>query len=177
VPHVLLLAWLGFSLIAHNVSIALPAAYLFAAVGLHWLAVWMRKWYAMRDKHLVCLPFERFAGRHCVGEGTLIVGIAVLAFLLAVGVVETERYFQDWAGSAAIHSEFPKDSRDAAIRLNALPPATLKYVVSDQPEAVQYLTNTGSPAQQEAVHLTYLTPDQFARVRLRSGSVIIHLEK
>ena len=176
VPHVLLLGWFGFALWAHELVLAVPAAYLFAGVGLQWLAVWMRRWYTLRDKHVICLPFERFAGRHCVGEGTLIVALAVLALLLAVGVVDVERYFQDWSASPAVLAAFPADVHAAADDIKAMAPAIIKYVVTDEPDAVQYLSGTITTEDQQRLHVTYLNEATFLRTPVRKGVVVIKLE-
>jgi hypothetical protein len=39
-----------------------------------------------------------------------------------------------------------------------------------------YLTDTGTPATQEARHTIYLTQKQFESARLPRGAVVLHLD-
>lgn len=202
VVQTLLLAWFGVGLLpgilsnegiphALRVLTAAPAVYLIAAVGLHWLYVTLRKWYAARDEHLVCLPWFGHAGAHgrrmCTGEGTLVVAIAILSLLLAFGIGEARRYFVQWAHDPNVASEFNAHYLGIADRINALPPATLKYIVVSRGDVridgipvsartVMYLTDTGTNDGRKAKNVTYLTSEDFRKTRIPRGATVIHLD-
>lgn len=197
-PQTLLLSWLTIGLIPEVLSnegmphalralIVAPAVYILAGMGLHWLSLWARRWYGARDKHLVCLPFERFTGRHCVAEGTLITGIATVALLIAIGVADGGRYFIDWARNPIVPRAFNQQSVDVAYQLNTLPVSRKKYVVL-KPEwmtingipvaaqTVMFLTGTATPEAQRAKNIYYLTAEQFRRGQYPRGATLFHLQ-
>lgn len=201
VPQILLLSWLVIGLIPEVLSnegiphalrslIVAPPVYILAAVGLHWAYQWMRKWYAFRDRHVVCMPWFSHAGEHgrraCIGEGTLIVGIATVSLLLAIGIADGRRYFVDWGMNPTTAAWFNQSSVDIAERINALPPATVKYVVVDAggtlvngipmpAQTVMYLTDTFTAAGQAAKHVQYLLPAQYRRLQLSKGTLVFHI--
>lgn len=97
--------------------------------------------------------------RVCVGRSTLIVAIAVLSVLGAIGI-DARRYFVEWAQSSVVADEFTARYVLAAQRLMTLPPSALKYVVVRKgdilvrgvpmsSQTVMYLTDTWLPAQQK----------------------------
>ncbi len=201
VPQVLLLSWFAVGLVPEVFSnegiphalralIVAPAVYTIAAIGLFWLYQWMRKWYAARDSHLVCMPWFNHAGEHgrrlCIGEGALIVGLATVSLLLAIGIVDAHRYFIDWGMNPNVASAFNQSSVAIADRINALPPATVKYVVVDAQgvlvngipmpaQTVMYLTDTFTAAGQAAKHVQYLTPVQYRRMHVPRGTLVFHI--
>ena len=108
VAHTLLLAWFFVGLIpafvaadgssdAFAVLLVAPAVYLLSAVGLHWLFTWMQRWYQQSG--------------HNVG----VVTIALIAFLLAVGVADAGSYFAQCAQDPATAAAFSVQSLSIAV--------------------------------------------------------------
>lgn len=197
VVQVLLLSWFFVGLLPEIFSsegiphalraiIVAPAVAIMAAVGLNWLYVWLRKWYAMRDTHKICIPGPR--GHHwCMGEGALVVGIAIVALLFAIGTAEAKRYFVTWAQNPNVPGAFTSDYADLARHINDLPPSLLKYVVVNAPgvlvngipmpaQTVMYLTDTWTPAGQAQHNVYYVTPDQLKTKHIPRGATIFSLE-
>ncbi|HUO75418.1 MAG TPA: glycosyltransferase family 39 protein [Candidatus Paceibacterota bacterium] len=197
VVQTLLLSWFLIGLIPEIFSnegiphalrsiIDAPVVAIISAVGLHWLTVWLRKWYAMRDTHKICLPGPR-GHRWCVGEGSLVVGISVISLLFAIGVAEANRYFVTWAQDPNVPGAFNENYADIARHINSLPPATLKYVIVNAggvlvngipmpAQTVMYLTDTWTPADQAAHHVVYLLPEQVASTRIPRGAAVFSID-
>jgi 4-amino-4-deoxy-L-arabinose transferase-like glycosyltransferase len=200
-PHVILLSWFAVGLIPTVVSgeglphalraiIVAPAVYIMAAMGLHWLLITLERMYASRDTKLICLPWVGHAGhwgrRMCTSEGRLIVAVVIVSVLAAVGIGDAWRYFVVWGSHPATAASFDAGSVDVAARLNALPPAMLKYVIVNQggvlvdgvpmpAQTVMFLTDTGTPQQQRAKNIYYLTPEAAAKQKLPYDAFIIPL--
>jgi 4-amino-4-deoxy-L-arabinose transferase-like glycosyltransferase len=180
---------------ALRVLTSAPPAYILAAIGMHWCYTWLLKRYAMHDAHPICLPGPR-GHRWCTTHGAFVVGFTAIAFLFAMTVAEGNRYFVRWAQSPETAGAFNAPYLKIAERLNALPPATLKYVVvraggvaifppgrTDPASAVampaqtvMYLTDSWSIKKQEARNIFYLTPEQYAKKRLPREAFVIQLE-
>jgi hypothetical protein len=144
--------------IAQDTLFAMPAVFILAGLGLHWLFVWFERTYS---------PFkhERF-----------IVTFALLAFLLAVGIADASSIFVIWAHEPKVANEFSVQAVDIAQRLNEMPPATLKYVVSNGATGVvQYLTDTENTDKQREHNIYYLTPQQFQKHQYPKGAVVMQL--
>lgn len=197
VVQVLLLSWLFIGLapavlsnegVPHALRALLvaPAVYIIAGEGLWWLYTWMRHWYGQRDAHQICVPGPD--GRHyCAGEGTIIVTVALIAFLSALAVVEASRYFVDWAHNPAVKGEFTQRYSQTAAYLNSLPPSTLKYVVATRgdvlvngiplsAQTVMFLTDTSTVEKQKSRNIFYLTKQDFERHRYPSGALVVQLD-
>ncbi|MBP6886320.1 MAG: glycosyltransferase family 39 protein [Candidatus Pacebacteria bacterium] len=171
--------------------IVAPAVYIMAAIGLHWCYVWLERWYGRDDHATVCIPLRFMPGswghRVCVGRSTLIVAIAVLSVLGAIGIVDARRYFVEWAQSSVVADEFTARYVLAAQRLMTLPPSALKYVVVRKgdilvrgvpmsSQTVMYLTDTWLPAQQKEKNIYYITADQFAKRQYPRNAVVLDLD-
>lgn len=195
--QVVLLSWLLIGLVPAVVSnegiphalrslLVAPAVYIIAAEGVWWLFSWLRHWYAQRDMHRICLPGPN-GHRWCADEAALVVGFTLVAFLAATGIAEADRYFVQWGRDPNVANEFTQRYVDVAQRLNALPPATLKYVVVSRgdvfvnglpvsAQTVMFLTDTATPEKQKARNIYYLTKAQFDRRQYRRGALIIKLD-
>ena len=180
VVQTLLLSWFAVGLIPEIFSnegiphalraiIVAPAVAIMSGVGLHWLMVWLRKWYALRDPH------------------TRVVGLAIVALLVAIGIAEANRYFVTWAQNPNVPGAFAQNYADIARHINSLPPATLKYVIVNAggtlvngipmpAQTVMYLTDTWTPAGQAAHHVTYLLPEQVSKTHIPRGAAVFPLE-
>lgn len=170
VVHTLLLSWFFAGLVpavlfarnAPDASLALftaPAVYILAGCGLHWLYVWLERRYS----------------------NTFVVTMALIAFLIAVGVADISNYFTKWARDPAVIKTFAAGATADAQRLNELPPAMLKYVVVPNgtpilSQTIMYLTDTWMPEQQRAKNIYYITRKQFQQHRYRSGAVVVQLD-
>jgi 4-amino-4-deoxy-L-arabinose transferase-like glycosyltransferase len=197
VGHTLLLSWFFVGLIPAFLStegsphalralIVAPAVYMMAALGLHWVYESLERWYGHNDHTLVCTPGS-FRHRMCVERGTLIVSGTIIVFLFALGVAEANRYFVQWAKDPGVADEFTARYVSIANRLNALPPATLKYVVVTKgdvlvrgvpmsSQTVMYLTDTWLPEQQRARNIYYITLQQFQKKQYPKGAFVIQLD-
>lgn len=200
-PQVILLSWFAVGLIPTVVSneglphalraiIVAPAVYIIAAMGLHWLLITLERMYAARSERLVCLPWVGHAGhwgrRVCTSEGRLIVGTVIISMLLAIGIGDAWRYFVVWGSHPATAASFDTGSVEVARRLNALPPSMLKYVIVSRggvlvhgipmpAQTVMYLTDSGTPAQQQAKNIYYLLPEQLPVTTLPAEAFVITL--
>jgi dolichyl-phosphate-mannose-protein mannosyltransferase len=197
VVQILLVSWFAVGLLpgilssegiphALRILTSAPPVYIMAALGLHWIYTWLGKWYSLRDVHQVCLPGPR-GHRWCTGEGSLLVGLAVVAVLVAIAVGDGSRYFLQWGRHPATASAFNTRYVTIGNDLNALPPATLKYVIVNADgvlvngipmptQTVMYLTDTWTPEKQDEKNLHYLTPAQYAATRIPRGAVVVSLE-
>ncbi|HTP57242.1 MAG TPA: glycosyltransferase family 39 protein [Candidatus Paceibacterota bacterium] len=182
VVQTLLLSWFAIGLVPEILSnegiphalrsiIVAPAVAIMTAVGLNWLYVWLKKSYAARGLY----------------HGTLAVGVAVVALMVAIGVCEAHRYFVQWGQDPQVAGAFNQDYTDIARHINALPPATLKYVIVNAggvlvngipmpAQPVMYLTDTWTAAGQAAHHVQYLLPDQVGHTRIPHGAAVFSLE-
>jgi hypothetical protein len=199
--HTLLLAWMAFGIVPEVVSnegiphalralpIA-PAVYTTIAVGLHWIIVLMERWFMSHDGRMICVPAFMIPGSHgharCYSRSTFLVALAVVVFTLSTGAVEAYRYFVIWAPHAETQGAFDTRSVELARTLNAMPPATFKYIVVNAQgtlvrgvpmptQTLMYLTDTFSPRQQEEKNIRYLTPEEFATRKYKAGSFIVQL--
>ncbi len=168
VAHTLLLSWFFVGILPAiatvqptltplSLILIAPAVAILAAAGMHWMVLWLERWYHQTDRVVV---------------------LALVALLLAVGVADLHRYFVQWAQDEATLIAFNARSVQVAQRLGQLPPATMKYVVvgmtSTQP--LMFLTNTSTPAQQNAQHIFYLTQKQFRAHQYQTGAVVLQLD-
>lgn len=156
VVHTLLLSWFFIGL-AFDAPLAMPAVYIIAALGIHWMYLWLERSY-----------------RH-----PAVIAGALFAFLFAMAVADANRYFVEWANDPAVADLFAVRSVAIAQRLNALPPATLKYVVLTSAlsrETVTYLTDTGTADLQRAKNISYLTESQFQHRQYPRGAVVLRLD-
>jgi 4-amino-4-deoxy-L-arabinose transferase-like glycosyltransferase len=198
VVHPLLLSWLAVGLLPNILAnegvphagrslLAAPPAYILAAVGLHWLIENARRWYMDRDKHLICLPFSKFAGRHCAPEGLFIVTVAAVALMTAIAVGDLSRYWLRWAPEPAVAEAYRAYYRTVALRLESMPRASLKYVIaSDETrtadgyplsaQSIMFLTDTATPERQRAANLYYLTAEQARLGAFPRGALVIQLD-
>ena len=197
VVHTILLSWFFVGLLPAFLStegsphalralIVAPAVYIMAALGLHWAYVSLERWYGHADHHLICTP--RGLGRqHCMDRSTFVVSGTLIVFLFALGIVEANRYFVQWAQHPQVVDEFTAHYLVVADRLKALPPATLKYVVVTRgdvlirgvpmsSQTVMYLTDSWLPEQQHATNIYYITKQQFEKRQYQKGSFVIQLD-
>lgn len=199
--HTLLLAWMAFGIVPEVVSnegiphalralpIA-PAVYTTIAVGLHWIIVLMERWFMSHDGRMICIPAFMIPGSHgharCYSRSTFLVTVAVVVFALSTGAVEAYRYFAIWAPHPETQGAFDARSVELARTLNAMPPATFKYIVVNAQgtlvrgvpmptQTLMYLTDTFSARQQEEKNIRYLTPEEFATRKYKAGSFIVQL--
>ncbi len=197
VVQTLLLSWFTVGLIPEILSnegvphalrsiIVAPAVAIMTAVGLHWLYVWLRKWYTVRDTHRICLPGPR-GHRWCVGEGALVVGFSIIILMTAIAIAEADRYFVVWGTDPDVAGAFNENYAQLARHINSLPPATLKYVIVNAggvlvngipmpAQTVMYLTDTWTPAGQAAHNVHYLLPSQVAGARIPRGAMVFPLQ-
>ena len=110
-----------------------------------------------------------------------------MVFLFALGVVEANRYFVQWAQHPQVADEFTAHYLGVARRLNELPPATLKYVVVTRgdvlvrgvpmsSQAVMFLTDSWLPEQQREKNIYYITRQQFLKKQYPKGAFVIQLD-
>jgi hypothetical protein len=197
VVHTLLLSWFFVGLLPALLStegsphalralIVAPSVYIIAALGLHWLYVSFERKYVHADKGLVCTPAS-FGHQVCVQRSSFIVNGTLIVFLFALGVVEANRYFVQWAQNPAVADEFTARYLTVAQRLKSLPPATLKYVVLTKGDVlvrgmpmsgqtVMYLTDTWMPDQQRASNIYYITKAQFDQKQYPKNAFVIQLD-
>ncbi len=201
IVHTLLLSWFVVGLLPALLStegsphalralVVAPAVYIMSAVGLHWLYLWLERWYGAHDHRQVCIPARFIPGSHgevCAQRSTIIVTCAVVSLLLALGVADGSRYFVDWGRHPEVSGQFNGRYTPIAQRLNELPPATLKYVVVKdgsvlvdgiymQAQTVMYLTDTWKPAQQRAKNIYYITPQEFSEHKYPKGAIVVQLD-
>ncbi|MCC6934187.1 MAG: glycosyltransferase family 39 protein [Candidatus Yanofskybacteria bacterium] len=202
VVHTLLLSWFFVGLLPAILSpegaphalrtiLVAPAVYIVAGAGLHWLIIALERWYGANDHRQICLPMRHLPGtsghRMCVDRSTFVVAVATVAFLIAVAIADGHRYFVEWGTNPAVASEFTAHYLPIAQRLNAAPPAALKYVVVTRgdvlvngipmsAQTVMYLTDTWQPAQQRERNIYYLTREQFARHAYPRGALVVQLD-
>ncbi|MEK7638376.1 MAG: glycosyltransferase family 39 protein [Patescibacteria group bacterium] len=197
VVHSLLLSWFFVGLLPAFLSaegsphalralLVAPAVYIMAALGLHWVFVSLERWYGHSDHRLICTP--RGLGRQiCMDRSTFVVSGTLMVFLFALGVVEANRYFVQWAQNPQVADEFTAHYIGIADRLKTLPPATLKYVVVTRGDVLvhgvpmssqtaMYLTDTWLPAQQKEKNIYYITQQQFEKKHYPKGAFVIQLD-
>jgi 4-amino-4-deoxy-L-arabinose transferase-like glycosyltransferase len=141
---------------AWRAVLAIPAAFLLAALGAEWLS-------------------ERYRWR-----------IVAPVLAVAVAVEAYRAYFVVWARDPRVAEWFDGSLLNVAARLDALPRELPKYVILDPDpmtvrglpvaaQTIMFLTDTATRDRQEAKNLHYLWPDQTNQIAL--GYVCVyHIE-
>lgn len=140
----------------------MPVVFLWAGEGAWWFFSTLKNWYGTYDKH----PHE----------AALVSTMVLLVFLASLGLFEYNRYFKTWAQNPNTISEFTHDYVKIAETINSLPPGVKKYVIAERGDVlidgipvmartVMFLTKTYSSEGQKEKNITYLTPEQFQKVK------------
>ncbi len=174
--HVLLVSWFFIMLlpavltregIPHAIrSIGvLPVVMLFAAEGTWWLFETLIHWYREKDIHPLESPYKK---EH---EARLIIGAALVILLMAIGIVEYDKYFNKWAKRPEVRDAFAADLVELGRKINQLPKETPKYVlvnasgvlVNNIPmpaQTVMFMTQTYTAEKQKEKNVYYILPGE-----------------
>lgn len=197
VPQIVLLSWffVGFAPVvvsnegmphALRAILLAPVAMLFAAQGLWWIFQFIDRRYYMQDVHQlnVSLPLHH---RMRLKESTAVSSLVLAIFMVAVGVMEFDKYFNRWAPRIEVAGAFSKNYADLADQLNRLPTGRYKYVVVNAggvpvngvpmpAQTVMYLTDTWTRDKQEAKNIYYLSEEQYRQRQYRQNGIVFTLE-
>jgi len=200
--HTLLLSWFFIMLLPSvltNEGIphalrsigAIPAVMIFAAEGTWWLFETLKYWYRSKDLHVNETIQQK---EH---EAGVIVGIALIIFLIAIGITEYKKYFKDWAQRPEVKSSFSADFVELGKRLNQLPLKQPKYVIVNAggvladaldpftgkirgipmpAQTVMFVTKTYTPGLQKEKKIFYIFPGEENKIR-EKNSVVLPLIK
>lgn len=172
---VILLSWFFIGLLpvifsneglphALRALLVMPVVFLWAGEGAWWFFSALRYWYAARDKH-----------HH---EAALVSGLAVIIFLVSLGIAEYHRYFIQWGKNPETTSAFHRQYVQIGQEINSLPLHIPKYVIVEKGDVLvngipvtaqttMFVSKTFLPLGQKEKNVTYLTIEQF-RARQRS---------
>ncbi|HXV26602.1 MAG TPA: glycosyltransferase family 39 protein [Candidatus Paceibacterota bacterium] len=199
--HALLLGWFFIGLIPAFVSNegiphalrALPVApvvYIFAAEGLWWLYILVRRAYEARDARLVCIPDYLVPGTHghdrCTSRGRSVALFTLCVVLAALAVRDARTYFVTWGASASAASAFNQDYVELASRINAVPAGTPVLVVVQAggvhvngipmpAQTVMFMTDTATAEKQRARNVRYVRGDEFRPGSAARGTEIFYI--
>jgi len=171
-PFVLLFAWFLLAMLPVVVSddilphalrclLMIPCVFMFAALGGHSVYRWLRRFVAVR---------------------WLKVATSIFLGLLVFEAYHT--YFILWANNPNVPEAFNADYLAIGRELNALPPATPKYVVVDASgvlvrgipmpaQTVMFITDTFEPEDQAAKNIHYVLPNEESSIP--AGATVFHL--
>jgi len=188
--HVLLVSWFFIMLlpsvltregIPHAIrSIGvLPVVMLFAAEGTWWLFETLIHWYREKDIHPLETPYKK---EH---EARLIIGAALVILLMAIGVVEYDKYFNKWAKRPEVRDAFAADLVELGRKINQLPKETPKYVLVNASgvlvngipmpaQTVMFITGTYTKEKQNDKNLHYILSGEENSVK-ENNAVIFKL--
>lgn len=176
IPPCLLIAWffimllpgvLTFEGIPHALRVigVIPVVYIFAALGGSWLYQIFSS--NIRNKEVLLL--------------------ASLLFLLALTLLQFDKYFNQWANRSEVRAAFSHDLGLMGEYLNSLPPEEDKYVIVNKPGvAVPWPDGLPMPAQTlmfiEATEnkqglTTYLLPDDIEGLKIEGEATFILMQE
>lgn len=192
--HTFLFAWFFIMLLPGFLSTqaphalrtigALPVVMIFTGRGIWWLFKAIGAW---RDESQ---PTKQYHLHHLTDPAVV---LAIVLLLAGLGAYEFHRYFNVWGQDPETAGAFNQNYVDVANQINALPDKTPKYVIIKAPAlmfqvpdsqqqlpvsatTVMFLTDTVSPADQAAKHLTYLLPDQVSKTRIPYGAKVFTVQ-
>lgn len=153
--------------------IVIPIVYIFAAQGMWHFFEKLKDWYSLRDSHR--------------RESMLVSAFVIVVFLISIAFLEYDRYFNQWGRNPAVADAFSASYSQLAEKLNGLPTNIKKYVVvaprgsaivnglSLDAQSVMFLTDTYTPAKQQAKNIYYLTTAQFRAGEYDRDSLVLPL--
>ncbi len=160
----------------------IPVAMIFAALGL---------WWVYEKLHHMLIMFE--LDKHKAHQKHLVLNLTMIIFLLALGIVEYDRYFNRWAKQ--VDDAFAKRYADIAQTLNEQPLENEKYIVVNADgglieipgssqlvpmpaQTVMFLTDTFTYQKQLDKNLFYLTEEEYENTKeqISPESLVIFLE-
>ena len=182
-----ILAWLGIFLLPNILTTegnphalrslgAMPAAMIFAGIGLVWVCVKIKKY--LNGKISNPKLVEYYSQLLRIKKELFIL---LIIFLFFISFVEFNKYFVKWASNPQTAAAFSQSQVIIADYLNNLPPEVEKYAIwpsDDRP------TDNGLPVSAQTVYfltygkekITYLRSDELNKIKLgASGTVIIPL--
>jgi 4-amino-4-deoxy-L-arabinose transferase-like glycosyltransferase len=182
-----ILAWLGIFLLPNILTTegnphalralgAMPAAMIFAGIGLIWVCVKIKKY--LNDKISNPKLVEYYSQLLRIKKELFIL---LVVFLFFISFVEFNKYFVKWASNPQTAAAFSQSQVTIADYLNNLPPEVEKYAIwssDDRP------TDNDLPVSAQTVYfltygkekVTYLRSDELNKIKLgASGTVIIPL--
>ncbi len=186
--HTFLFSWFFIMLLPGFLSVeaphalrtigAIPIVMIFAGRGLWWAFEAFSSW---RD---LGHPDNPRHARHLTDSTAI---LTMIFILLALGIFEFNRYFRIWAKSPITAGSFNQNYADLAKQINALPNSVPKYIIVKAPAllvqgipvsaaTVIFLTDTATPESQAAKHITYLLPEQAAKMHFPAKAKIFTIE-
>jgi 4-amino-4-deoxy-L-arabinose transferase-like glycosyltransferase len=116
----------------------------------------------------------------------ILLSVAAILFLLAMGISEFNKYFVKWAKNPEVENAFSKDYVEIGNYLNSLPPEIPKYViVNESGVPVPFPNGIPMPAQTvmfiERIKFgepraTYLKPEDLEKIKPGKEAIIIPMK-
>lgn len=133
---------------------AMPAAMVFAGIGLIWLYKKIQNYLSKKE-----------------------VFLALIVFLVFIAGYEYNNYFVRWAGSPNTAAAFAKNQMELADYLNGLSPEIKKYVIFDANDRV---TDNGLPVSAQTVYfltagktqINYLKSNELDKIKLGESVIV-----
>ncbi|MEK7659232.1 MAG: glycosyltransferase family 39 protein [Patescibacteria group bacterium] len=186
--HVLLLSWFSIMLlpsalthegIPHALRLigVLPVVMIFAAEGTWWFFETLIHWYREKDIHPLESPYKKEA------EGRLIIGAALIILLAAIGIVEYDKYFNQWAKRPEVQNAFSADFVEVGKQINQLPKEVPKYVVVNtdgilvdgipmSAQTVMFITQTYTKKRQKEKNVFYILPEEEKFIKEKNAVIL-----
>lgn len=143
----------------------IPIAMIFAGQGTWWLFENLIHWYREKDFLLKETAYQKEK------EAYSIVGLVLIIFLIAVGISEYNKYFNQWAKRKEVEDAFLKDFVDLGNEINRLPKNLEKYIIVNAKgvlvdgvpmpaQTVMFITKSYTKKLQREKKIFYLLPEE-----------------
>lgn len=186
--HILLLTWFFIMLLPSVLTKeglphalrsigVLPVVMIFAAEGTWWFFETLIHWYREKDIHPHTHPYQKEE------EGRFIIGTALVLLLAAVGVIEYNNYFNNWAKRPEVRDAFSADFVEIGRQINELPKELPKYVLVNASgvsvngipmpaQTVMFISQTYTPEKQQEKNVFYILPGQENKIKERNAVIL-----
>ncbi|MEK7600503.1 MAG: glycosyltransferase family 39 protein [Patescibacteria group bacterium] len=182
--HTLLVAWFFCGLVGGaliddlRVTIRLasiaPVVFLFAGQALWWFMDRLADWYHAKHPHDLSVRLPH--GSMHVQEGALTAVMVALTFVLAMGVAETVRAHVIWGTNPDVRELYRADDVSMLKRIREHGgPVIIIARTTAQSAPIRFLTQTFTEEQQQIKNILYLSPEQYSRVRISDGTLVLVL--
>lgn len=179
-----LLLWLGVFLLPNVLTSegnphslralgAMPAAMIFAGIGLFWLYQKIQAYFDGKIKNPDFFKYKSQLLR--LKKETFLL---LMVFLVFIGAYNFNGYFNLWAFNPNVLSAFSRDQVEIANYLNSLPEQTEKYAIWD---ASDRATDNGLPVSAQTVYfltakkikVNYLKSDELDKINPGANGLVI----
>ncbi len=170
------LTWEGIPHALRSIGV-LPVVMIFAAEGTWWFFELLVHLYREKDIHPLETPYKK---EH---EARVIVGLALIIFLAAIGVAEYNKYFNKWAKRPEVQGAFSADFVEVGRQINRLPKGVPKYVVVNASgvlvdnipmpaQTVMFITQTYTREKQKEKNVFYILPGEENKITERKAVIL-----